>query len=78
VGAAGAADAPSGTRCLAVIVIADMHYEVRPVASRSQRNRGKRPRPWVVAILDRTPFESTTGVAKDNDASHLLRKNRYW
>jgi hypothetical protein len=28
--------------------------------------------------LDRTPFKATTGVAEDNDASHLLRKNRCW
>ena len=48
------------------------------MARGSQRNRGKGPCPWVIAILDRTPFKATTGVAEDNDASHLLRKNRCW
>src|SRR5439155_7387815 len=71
--AAGTASASGRATADPVIVIAKMDPEIGPVGGRVRGNRGERPGGRAAAILDRTPFESTAGIADHNDTLHLRR-----
>ena len=71
--AAGTASASGRATADPVIVIAEMDHEIGPVGGRVRGNRGERPGGRAAAILDRTPFEPTAGIADHNDTLHLRR-----
>ncbi len=68
-GTSGALGLSGRTGRFAIVVVADVHHEVRLLPGRQGRDPGEGPAgDGIVAVLDQGTFQAAAGVAQDHDA----------